>query len=178
MGEQSAAQTQEWAVGDPSQYQTAGLPSAAAQGSNCAGTKFTGPYDANAEDLLFTPEIDFTGKTSGTLSFQASFDLATNGSQALDGVRLLATPDGGTTWYLVSANPSYNFQSCAAFAGSSGTSTPAFSGSQSTWTSYSVDVTPALAVGPKWTFAWEFASGAASGSHAGYFLDNIQVTGQ
>ena len=45
------------------------------------------------------------------------------------------------------------------------------------WKTFSVDLTPALGVGPTWILAWEFASGS-TGPQAGYFLDAVQVTAQ
>jgi hypothetical protein len=181
MGEVSGASTQEWAVGDPSQYTTPGLPSAAASGSNCAGTKFASVYDNSAEDLLYTPEIDFTGKTTATLEFKAFWNLETyaSGAAAADGVRMLATPDQGQTWYLVSPSGAgaYNFQACDSFTDSSGNSTPAWGGDSSSWKTASVDISGAIQASPKWIFAWEFASDSSVGE-AGFFLDDIKVTAQ
>jgi len=174
----SSANTPEWALGDPSQYTTAGIPAAAASGSFCAGTVFTGVYDDMAEDLLYTAEIDFTGKSSATLTFKASWDLETYGSNAYaaDGVRLLATPDQGTSWYIVSPSSNgYNFQACDAFTDSAGNTSPAWSGSSSGWKSVSADISGAAQFAPKWIFAWEFASDYSVGK-AGFFLDDIKVT--
>jgi hypothetical protein len=176
MGEQAVAGAAQWAVGDPSQAHSAGGPTTAASGSSCAGTKFSSAYDPNSDDLLYTPEIDFTGKTSGTLSFKATFDLALSGSTAEDGVRVLATPDQGQTWYLASPQPGYNYQSVTAFTTSSGT-TPGFGGREASWTSYSIDVSGAIQASPKWIFVWEFKSGASSG-HAGFFMDDVAVNAQ
>jgi hypothetical protein len=169
--------TQQWTMDNPSSYTRAGVPTAAGQGTQCAGTKFVTNYDNNAADLLYTPEIDFTGKTSGTMTFKAHFDLETyqSGARAADGCRLLATPDRGTTWYLVSPTPSYNYQACDAFTTSSGTSSPAWGGASSGWKSYTVDMTPALAASKKWIFAWEFATDDTV-TKAGFFLDDLTVT--
>jgi hypothetical protein len=145
---------------------------------NCAGTKFAADYDDNAYDFLLTPEIDFTGKTTAALVFKAQWDMETysggSTTYAADGVRLIATPDQGNTWYLVTTTPGYNFNECDAFMDPSGNSTPAFGGTQAAWQEYMVDLSQAIGVEPKWHFAWEFASDYSIGK-AGFFIDEIKV---
>ncbi|GIW70856.1 MAG: hypothetical protein KatS3mg102_0398 [Planctomycetota bacterium] len=179
LGRVSAVGTVEWYVDDPAQFSTPNLPSAAAQGSFCAGTKFATVYDDDAHDLLYTSEIDLSGRTSAQLSFKAYFSLETygQGQYAADGVRLLATPDQGNTWYLLVPDQGYNYQAIDAFTTSSGSSTPGFGGRSNGWQTYTVDLTPALAIAPRWIVAWEFASDYSIGD-AGFFLDDIRVTAQ
>jgi hypothetical protein len=175
VGRASAKSTTLWTVDNPSQY--ASLPiSAAADGSFCAGTSFAAPYAADVEDVLYTAEIDLTGKTSATLEFAAAYGFPAVTAASEDGVRILATPDQGTTWYLVSPTPGYDTQAIGAFKDAQGQSTPGFGGTTGGWQSYSVDLTPAIGVAPKWIIAWEF--GSKMGGGAGFFLDSIQVTAQ
>ncbi len=175
----SRTQTPQWTVADPSQFLTPGLPARAAHGRLCAGTKFDSVYDDSAEDLLYTPEIDFTGKMHTTLTFKAFYELETYSHAgtvfAADGVRLLATPDQGQTWLLLTPSGGYPFDSVRAFTDAQGQTTPGFSGSTAHWKRYRVDLGPLILQSPKWIIAWEFASDSSVGK-AGFFLDDIKVT--
>ena len=97
------------------------------------------------------------------------------GTIAADGVRLLATPDQGATWYLVTPTPGYTHQACDAFTDAAGNSSPVWAGSSGGWRSFSVDVSAAAQAAPKWIFAWEIATDYDT-NKAGFFLDDIKVT--
>jgi len=175
LGRQSLRQTPQWFVDNPASFSTPNLPAAAASGQYAAGTVFATTYDNDAQDMLYTDEIDFGAATSGTFTFKANYTLETYGSFAADGVRLLATPDRGQSWYLVTPDQGYSFQAVDAFTDASGNSSPGFSGTSGGWKTYTVDVTQHLAVSSKWSFAWEFASDLSIGD-AGFFLDDISAT--
>ena len=165
-----------WFADDPSSFNVAGAPATAHQGSFCAGTSFATQYPNSAADLLFTPELDFAGKTTASLEFQHhySFEVSPNSqgqATAWDGGRILLTPDLGTSWYIIAPDSGYSAPFVAALG------TQGFGGTSGGWQAVTVDLAPALAIGPKWTIAWEFASDD-SVRDAGWYIDEIQVTGR
>lgn len=175
MVERSAGNTPQWTVDDPSLYGTPGLPRAAAQGSRCAGTVFSDVYGNDAEDLLSTPELDLSGATRVTLTFQAAYDFEELNGDSRDGVRLLASPDRGQTWSLLAPSGGYPAGAVAAFANTPAGPSAGWGGQSIGWQSYSVDLSPLVNVGTKWLIAWEFASDSSVG-YAGFFLDDVKVT--
>jgi hypothetical protein len=170
LGEFSAAQpeTKEWTVDNLSVISIApGLPDSCIQGSYCTGTFFSDVYDDNAEDLMYTPQIDFTGYSpvSAELSFGLAYDLETG----YDGMRILVTPDLGSSWYYATPGGGYPAVAVAAFQDG-----PGYSGDSGGWTQAVVDLSPMLAVGKAWTIAFEFASDYSIGK-AGVAIDDVRV---
>ena len=169
-------------VADPSQYNSTGGPTSAPQGQSVAGTVFSTAYGDNADEWLYTAEVDLTGRTSATLSFKAFYSMETYTSTSsgtvsgVDGVRILASPDQGQSWYLLTPDQGYDFQNIDAFT-AGGSPTPGFSGKSNGWKEFTVDLSPAISAGSKWIVAWQFASDYSIGD-AGFFIDAISVTGQ
>jgi hypothetical protein len=171
MGRSSFAnpETVVWYVDDLSAYASPIGPAACAQGSFCAITvDGEHGYGDNEEDLLFTPEIDFTSLPGPAwLSFDLAYNVEFSGGVAYDGLRILVTPDLGENWYLVEPLGGYPFAYVEAFG------TAGYSADQD-WKTQVVDMGPMIAAAPTWVIAFEFASDASiSGGMAA--IDNIQV---
>lgn len=153
-----------------------GLPGACSQGKLCGVTKSKGNYDDNAEDVLFTLEIDFTGYP---LPIVLTFDLAYDLEPTVDGMRIMVSPDLGSTWYL--ATPHGGYPPAKPLYGNSLTNevavfnyTPGYSGDSGGWVGAIVDLSPMIAISPRWTVAFEFASDYSINA-AGVAIDNIRV---
>jgi len=169
--------TQEWIVYDLSTPgKPPGLPAACSQGALCAVTNGVDVYDDDAEDLLYTPELDFTGYPPPII---LTFDLAYDLEPTYDGMRIIVSPDLGESWYMATpqggyppAKPpygDYRTSNVSAFDDS-----PGYSGDSGGWIPAVVDLTPMIAISPRWTIAFEFASDSSVGM-AGVAVDNIRV---
>ncbi len=134
----------EWARGDPAAYNPH-------SGSYCWGTDITGTswrnnYNNNANEWLRSPAIDLTAAGSATLSFWRLYQIETN----YDYGYVEISTDGGSTW----------------------TTLQSYTGSDTTWTQDSIDISSY--VGNTVYIQFRLQSDW-SGTYDGLYVDDVQI---
>ncbi|MEZ6189529.1 MAG: kelch repeat-containing protein [Planctomycetota bacterium] len=148
----------QWQVGAP-----AFGPSAAASGQNVVGTAMSqGTYSANANAYLISREIDLSQATTATLSMKQWYE-----TDGVDAGRVLITPDGGTTYYLL--RPQGGYSATSQFNPGEG-----ITGASNGWVNASYDL--AQFVGSRVVVVLQFGSDSAD-QRAGWYIDDFMVTG-
>jgi hypothetical protein len=138
-------------------------PGRAASGQWCAGTAMSaGSYPANAHGFLISREIDLSQATQAELHFNQFFE-----TDGVDAGRVLVTADQGQTYYLVRPNGGY-LQTSIYSPGEG------FAGQSGSWLATTVDLSSFL--GQRIQVLFEF-SADATGAGAGWYVDDVAVTG-
>jgi len=128
------------------------------------------PYRANVSTLLHTPPIDL-----GTASRpQLTFNLRYAVEPEADGLRVLASPDGGRTWHLLLPQAGYPSPFVAALYAQGHGDARGYSGEVERWTPQAFDLSEYS--GKRLILAWQFASNDAAGGE-GAFIDDLRVAG-
>jgi bacillopeptidase F (M6 metalloprotease family) len=122
-----------------------------------------GQYAPGSRGFLLTTEIDLTQATSAELRFNQYFD-----TDGVDGGRVIVSPDGGNTYYLVRTDGGY--LSAAVFNPGEG-----FAGFSQGWLATTVDLS--AFIGERIVIGFDFASDGVD-ERAGWFIDDIEVVGQ
>ena len=149
----------QWQVGAP-----AFGPGAAVSGQSVVGTAMSqGSYSANANAYLISREIDLTQATSATLSMKQWYE-----TDGVDAGRVLITPDGGTTYYLL--RPQGGYAQTPTFNPGEG-----FTGASNGWVDASFDL--AQFVGQRVVVVLQFGADGAD-QRAGWYIDDFVVSGQ
>ena len=132
-------------------------------GSWIAGTAVSrGSYAAGARGFLISSEIDLTQATTAELTFRHSLD--TDGK---DAGRVIVSPDGGATYYLV--RPAQGYASTPVFNPGEG-----FTGATTGWTNATIDLSQFA--GRRITVVFDFAADGAD-QRKGWQLDDVRVSG-
>ncbi|MCA8922947.1 MAG: immune inhibitor A [Planctomycetes bacterium] len=148
----------QWQVGAP-----VFGPSAAVSGQSVVGTAMSqGTYSANANAYLISREIDLTQATTATLSMKQWYE-----TDGIDAGRVLITPDGGTTYYLL--RPAGGYSQTPQFNPGEG-----FTGASNGWVDASYDL--GQFVGSRVTIVLQFGSDA-NDQRAGWYIDDFVVRG-
>ena len=138
-------------------------PSAPTSGQWLGGTGLTaGGYAANAHGYLLTREIDLSNAKTAKLRFNQFFD-----TDGMDAGRVIISPDGGQTYYLL--RPTGGYLNAGVFSPAEG-----FTGFSGSWLRTEFDL--ASFVGDKVTIAFEFKADGAN-QRSGWFVDDIVVEG-
>ncbi len=151
--------TGSWQWGTP----TSG-PGGAASGSYCWATNLAGDYPDQADDLLYTPPLDFSGAVSPRLTFNHWYDF----ESGWDGGAVLVSTDGGASYTRVAPFGGYPGEVDGA---------PAFTGRSDPGVAYRAETfflgdLPATST---WIVAFQFGSDASIG-RPGWYLDDIVVS--
>ena len=159
----SLSLSQQGGVWEAARPNAAAGPSAPTSGQWLGGTGLTsGSYAANAHGYLLTREIDLSSAKTAKLRFNQFFD-----TDGMDAGRVIISPDGGQTYYLL--RPTGGYLQAGVFSPAEG-----FTGFSGSWLRTEFDL--AAFVGDKVTIAFEFKADGAN-QRSGWFVDDIVVEG-
>jgi hypothetical protein len=128
------------------------------------------PYRANVSTLLHTPPIDMGTAARPQLSFNLRYAV----EPEADGLRVLASPDGGATWHLLLPQTGYPSPYVAALYAEGFGDARGYTGDSGPWLPQAFDLSEFA--GQRIILAWQFASNEANGGE-GVSVDDIRVAG-
>ena len=150
----------DWEWGTPT---AANGPTACAGGTSCYGTVMDGEYSistALSDNYVESPAFDLSTVALAELNF----DLWLHTEASWDEGRVQVSTDGGTTWSLLGmTSPAYNDESTD------------WSGDLGDWVPALADLSTYAGQGDV-RFRWALYSDG-SNTDAGYYIDNVQVSG-
>ncbi len=128
------------------------------------------PYRANVSSLLYTLPIDLGTAARPQLTFDLRYAL----EPEADGLRVLASLDGGATWLLLLPQPGYPSPYVSALYAEGFGDARGYSGDSHVWLPQVFDLSEFA--GQHIILAWQFASNEAHGGE-GVSVDDIRVAG-